>query len=169
MIIQQKSGNLNSLPAHHKTIDWLTLQWYETTKRILHKRTQNGIEITMKFLGENQQLTQGDILHQDAETIIAVDIEACDTIIISPQKMHEMAYVCYEIGNKHLPLFYEDDTLLVPYEAPLFKLLTAAGYPIKVEKRKLLNQLKTTVTPHTNNSNSTSLFSKIMQLTNPAE
>jgi urease accessory protein len=123
----------------------------------------------MKFLGENQQLTQGDILWQDDATIIAVDIEACDAIAFSPKTMNEMASVCYEIGNKHLPLFYENEVLLIPYEAPLFKLLTASGYPIKVEKRKLLHQLKTTVAAHSNNSNSTSLFSKIMQLTNPAE
>ena len=59
-----------------------------------------------------------------------------------------MASVCYEIGNKHLPLFYEDDELLLPYEAPLFQLLLAAGYDVKQGKRKLLDPLRTSVTPH---------------------
>jgi urease accessory protein len=78
--------------------------------------------------------------------------------------MFEMASVCYEIGNKHLPLFYEDECLLVPLDIPLMRLLSAQGYDVKEEKRKLLQPLKTTVSPH-GDSNS-SLFSKIMKLTN---
>jgi urease accessory protein len=75
-----------------------------------------------------------------------------------------MASVCYEIGNKHLPLFYEKDELLVPFEMPLFRLLSAQGYIIKQDKRKLLQPLKTTVAAHAHGNNS--LFSKIMQFTN---
>ncbi len=45
--------------------------------------------------------------------------------------------LCYEIGNRHLPLFYEGDDLLVPYEVPLYNLLQATGYELKVEERKL--------------------------------
>ena len=59
-----------------------------------------------------------------------------------------MASVCYEIGNKHLPLFYENDELLVPFELPLFRLLEAQGYDVRQEERKLLQPLKTTVSPH---------------------
>ena len=78
-----------------------------------------------------------------------------------------MASVCYEIGNKHLPLFYEADQLLVPFEMPLYKLLSAQGYIIIKEKRKLLKPLKTTVSPHSGGTND-SLFSKIMKLTAPS-
>ena len=78
--------------------------------------------------------------------------------------MFEMASVCYEIGNKHLPLFYEEESLLVPFDAPLMRLLQAQGYDISKEERKLLQPLKTTVAPHSDGNNS--LFSKIMKLTN---
>jgi len=78
-----------------------------------------------------------------------------------------MASVCYEIGNKHLPLFYQDEALLIPLDIPLLRLLTAQGYEVKEEKRKLLQALKTTVSPHGEAANET-LFSKIMKLTNPA-
>ncbi len=78
-----------------------------------------------------------------------------------------MASVCYEIGNKHLPLFYESDELLVPYEDPLFRLLAAGGFNPVREKRKLLQPLKTTVAAHGHNGGS-SLFSKILQLTTPS-
>ncbi len=167
MLIQKKIDNIKSNPVNDKQIDWLILEWFETNKRILHKKTRSGVEVVLKFLQENQQLTQGDILYKDESTIIAVDILECDVLIIHPKNMFEMASICYEIGNKHLPLFYENDELLIPFEQPIYKLLTAQGYDIQTGKRKLLQPLKTTVAPHS--SGSGTLFSKIMKLTTTNE
>lgn len=164
MIIPQKQGNINTVGTRNKKIDWLSLQWFETSKRILHKRTNAGTEISLKFLKENAALIEADILFEDEETIIAVEVIPCDCIVIKPTGMFEMASACYEIGNKHLPLFYENDELLVPYENPLYNLLLANGFQVKKEKRKLLQPLKTTVSPHSNEN--TSLFSRIMKLSN---
>jgi len=163
MLIQKKIGNIKTQPINDKQIDWLALQWFEVNKRILHKKTKAGVEVVLKFLQENQQLTQGDILYEDESKIIAVDILECDVLIIHPKNMFEMASICYEIGNKHLPLFYENDEVLIPFEQPIYKLLTAQGYTTQTGKRKLLQPLKTTVTPH--GSGSETLFSKIMKLT----
>lgn len=164
MLIQQKLGNVNSSSVN-KNIDWLELEWYEANKRILRKKTKAGREIVMKFLKENQNLTQGDIICEDAETIVAIDIQPCESIIIKPKDNFEVAAVCYEIGNKHLPLFFQADELLIAYEAPLFNLLISLGYEVKKEKRKLLNPLKTSVAAHSH-SGSETLFSKIMKLSN---
>jgi urease accessory protein len=163
MIITSKIGNIDSFLQDHKHIEWLHLEWYETAKRIMHKRTESGREVVLKFMGGAQQLTQGDILFQDEDTIVVVDIMPADTIVITPTNMYGMAAVCYEIGNKHLPLFYEDDAVLVPFEMPLFKLLIAQGYNVKQEQRKLLQPLKTTVSPHS--AGNGTIFSKIMKLT----
>jgi urease accessory protein len=167
MLIQTKSGNLSAINGHNRPVDWLWLEWYETHKRILRKRTQSGKELLLKFLQQDPALTYGDILYEDESTLIAVDIIPCDVIVIKPASMFEMAAVCYEIGNKHLPLFYEAEEVLAPFEQPLFRLLTAAGYTIYKDKRKLLHPLKTTVAPH-GHTGGTSLFTKIMQLTNPS-
>jgi len=74
MLVQQKSGNLQTYSVVHKTIEWLTLQWFETNKRIQIKHTDKGRELSLKFLNENPQLTQGDILFEDDNTIIAVEV-----------------------------------------------------------------------------------------------
>ena len=165
MIVKEKWGNINALDQHGKHVDWLALEWYEAAKRIMHKRTQAGREVVIKFLNEAQQLTQGDILFEDDETIVAVDILPTNAIVIQPVGMYEMASVCYEIGNKHLPLFYDSDAVLVPFDLPLFRLLTAQGYTVKQEERKLLQPLKTTVSPHGTGSNNETIFSKLMKLT----
>jgi urease accessory protein len=164
MLIQQKTGNLNALTVTHRHIDWLPLEWYETNKRILRKQTLAGNHLALKFLDKDPALAQGDILYEDHHSIIAVDILPCDVLIIRPASLFEMASVCYEIGNKHLPLFFEKEEVLVPFDMPLFRLLSTQGYVVKQDKRKLLYPLKTTVAPHGNNTSS--LFSKIMQLTN---
>ncbi len=169
MLIKEKTGNLNAVNINNRTVDWLNLEWYETQKRIMHKRSTAGTEVVMKFLNENPNLTQGDILFQDDNTLIAINIQPCEALIIRPKTMYEMACICYEIGNKHLPLFYLVNEVLVAFDASLFRLLASSGYKVEKGERKLINPLKTTVAAHGNGVNSETLFSKIMRLTNPQE
>lgn len=169
MLIKEKIGNLNSFNVGDRVIERVAIEWYEANKRILHKRTQLGREVVLKFMNETQNLTDDDILWVTETSVIVIDIQPCEAIIIKPSSMSEMAAFCYEIGNKHMPLFYCDNELLLPFEAPLFKLFTVAGYMPKRENRKLLNQLKTTVSPHANVENRQTLFSKILQLTTSSD
>ncbi len=168
MIIKEKAGNLSSFDVAHRSIERVSLEWFEVNKRILHKRTQAGREIVLKFMNEAQGLTHDDVLWSDETAVIVVDIKTDEAIVVKPTSMHQMAALCYEIGNKHLPLFYSNDEIMVPYEAPLFKLLSAAGYEPRKENKRLTNQLKTTVTPHDNSGSKPSLFTKILQLTTPS-
>ena len=163
MVVKEKIGNLELFAVNNRNIDYVLLDWFETNKRILHKKTIAGRDVSMKFLNENPQLTVGDIIYEDDFSLIAIDIKECDTIIIRPRSMHEMAAICYEIGNKHLPLFFQDDEVLVAYEAPLFKLLVAGGYVVEQANKKLLLPLRTSVVPH--GDGSPSLFNRIMKLT----
>ncbi|MES2776363.1 MAG: urease accessory protein UreE [Bacteroidota bacterium] len=158
MLITEKLLPLSYYEINSRSVDWLVLEWFETNKRILHKTTTSGREVTMKFLQANQNLAQDDVLYEDAETIIAVEIAACDAIVVKPKNGYEMAAICYEIGNRHVPLFFENNELLVPFEVPLFSVLQKAGYEVQEGKRKLLTPLKTTVLPHGGGS----LFSKDM-------
>lgn len=158
MQIKSKLGNLKDITIDNRIVDYISLEWHETDKRIWHRKTFSGRAISTKFLGENPHLTQGDILYMDDETIIAVDILPCYAIVIKPKSMFEMASICYEIGNKHLPLFYHEDEVLVAYDASLHQLLDIAGYQLVCETRKLLNPIKNTVAVHVNQNFGTSLF-----------
>jgi urease accessory protein len=168
MVITKKIGSIKDIDLNGRSIDYLELEWYETTKRILHKRTNAGKEIILKFLNQNKTLTEEDIVYEDGQSLIVIDIRPCEAIVIKPVTIYEMAYACYEVGNKHLPLFYEDGELLIPYEAPIFAMLQAADLrPLRVN-RKLRHPLKTTVSPH-NHIGSKSLFSRILQMTSSNE
>ena len=163
MVINQKIGNLKEVDIERRVIDWLPIEWYETSKRILHKKTVSGMELSLKFLKENPNLSQDDVIYKDENHVIAIDIKACEVIEVKPNSMYDMAVLCYEIGNKHLPLFYEEGMLMMPFEEPLYRWLLASGFNPKKQTKKLLHQLKTSVTQQ---RHSGSLFSKILQLTN---
>jgi urease accessory protein len=169
MVIRQKVGNISALDLGGRHIDPVAIEWHEANKRILTKKTKSGREILMKFLGEGPALSEGDVLWQDEKDIIVVEISCCEAIVVRPTSTYQMAAACYEIGNRHLPLFYNAGEILVPFEAPLFKLLVAGGYHPARETRKLLQAIKTTVSPHREAGNKQSLFSKILQLTTSAD
>ncbi|MEO8413184.1 MAG: urease accessory protein UreE [Ginsengibacter sp.] len=164
MLIRGKSGNIKTASIINKNIDILRIEWYEATRRILHKQTDSGIAVTLKFLNENPNLKDGDILHEDENSIIAVHIIPCECIVMSPGTIITASSLCYEIGNRHLPLFYEEGDLLVPYDIPLFNLLEASGYQPVIELRKLSNAFKTSVLPHVQVADTGSLFTKISKL-----
>lgn len=164
MLITEKYGNIYSSAICNKNIDLLRIEWHEARRRILHKTTKSGISLTLKFLNENPNFKEGDILWQDEKSIIVVEIIPVECIVFMPDSVIAAAALCYEIGNRHLPLFYEDSDLLVPYDVPLYNLLKASGYIMRVEKRKLNHAFKTTVLPHLQVSGNGSMTGKILQL-----
>jgi urease accessory protein len=167
MLIQKKTGHIDTLDLGNRSLDWLQLEWFEAGKRILRRKSKSGRELALKFLAEHNGLTQGDIIYEDEHSVIAIEILPCECIVVKPGDMFEMASACYEIGNKHLPLYFEANYLLVPFEMPLYKLLTAQGYTVSIESRKLLQPLKTTVAPHGHGNES--LFTRIMKMTHSNE
>ncbi|EGV42536.1 urease accessory protein UreE [Bizionia argentinensis JUB59] len=165
MICKEVIGNIESYSIAIKDKDVLSLEWFETTKRIMRKKTEANNEIVIKFLKEGTRLKEGDILYEDDEKVVIVNILPCDAIQVTPRSIYEMGTVCYEIGNKHLPLFIQGDNVLIPYEKPLERLLVASGYEVTKTHCKLLNMLKANVAPHQHGRTGGSLFSKILELT----
>lgn len=162
MIIEDIPGNID---IGNRQTDLLQLEWYETSRRIQRRNTAGGREIALRLLKQGQRLQQGDVLYMDETTAVVVDILPCEAIVVTPASMLEMGTVCYEIGNKHLPIFIQDNEVLIPWEEPLFRWLEAAGYkPVKA-MRKLTIMLRSNVAPHNHGGGGSTLFQKIMNLT----
>ena len=164
MLIKEKQGNLSTVPINNRDIDWLCIEWYEAKKRLMHKQTSSGLTVSTKFLQDNPDLKEGDILWMDEKTVIVIEIKTCKCIVITPGNIMNASAVCYEIGNKHLPLFYEGQDLLVPYDEPLYHLLKRS-FTVSVQDRKLINALKTSVLPHISTRNN--IFNDL-QITTPS-
>lgn len=167
MVIEQILGSLKNIEIANRRIELIQIEWFEANKRIQRRKTNEGTEVAIRFMKEGQHLHQDDVLYMDEDRIIAVDILPCDAIQVTPHSMTEMGSVAYEIGNKHLPVFIQDDLILIPYEEPIFKWLNASGYHTEKVHKKLLNIVNVSVQPHSHghsHGEGSSIFSKIMGL-----
>ncbi len=164
ILVNQIMGNRADKELDGREVDLLEIEWFESTKRIQRKTTAQGQEIAIRFMREGQRLRQDDILYMDNRKVILVYIKPCDAIVLSPANMLEMGTVCYEIGNKHMPLFIENDQVMMPFEHPMFRWLEASGYRPEKQFRQLLNLLKSNVEPHGHGGSENSLFNKIINL-----
>ncbi len=167
MIIENILGNIKSMSIDNREIDFLRIEWFETNKRIQRKKTDQETEFAIRFLKEGQRLHQGDILFMNDTTAVIIDINPTDAISIVPRSIYEMGSVCYEIGNKHLPLFIQNDHVLLPFEDPIFRWLIASGYQVEKVETRLLEMLNSNVQPH--GPSGSSLFTKILGLVSNAE
>lgn len=122
--------------------DVVALEWYEADRRVLRKTTESGRDIAFRLLREGQRLQHGDLVYANDKIAIFVEIKRSEVIVLSPATLPDMARACYEIGNKHSPLFLDGDELLLPYDKPMFLWLEAAGFEPKEDSRRLSHALR---------------------------
>ena len=135
------------LPEFHtsgKTIESVDIEGHEAFKKIHKKTTDHGTELGIRMDDSilTRGLYQGDVLYADDEKIIAVNTPPCEVIrgSLTPGHEKQAAKVCYEIGNRHAPLFWGDkeNTFITIYNEPMMAMLEKL-HGVKAEKtvRKL--------------------------------
>ena len=150
ILIEKVIGNLTDTATDHLLIDFLDLDWFDTGKTTLRKRTRAGQEVGIRK--DSVPLEDGDILYIHQERAIVVNIIPCECIVFKPSNFKDMGTVCFEIGNKHIPIFINEAAeVLVEFENPLYRLLERSGYAPRREVRKLLKTHALRVRRHGNN------------------
>ena len=118
-------------------VDYLQLEWFDTTKKIIRAITVGGREIGFKNL-TNRHLSDGDVLYRDEKIgfCIVVKILPCSCLVFRAIGPKQMAYACFEIGNRHVPVFINGkQEVITAFEKPLFDLLSRRGLEPKIETR----------------------------------
>jgi urease accessory protein len=141
VIVTKAKGHLDDLTLPSKDIDWLELEWEELNKRILRKPTVSGVDVAIK-LEEGESLHYGDVLHEDADTLIVIRTKRENAFVIRPKTMREMGEVAFKIGNRHTPCIIEDDEILVRYDHTLEELLDEVGVAHEKAERRFKTPLK---------------------------
>lgn len=137
-------GNTQTDPQRFDglTPDYLELDWYDLDKGILRRTTVQGREIGIKNL-KAIPLRTGDVLFHDADLCVSVRVLPCLCLFIHPRNSLEMAKICFDIGNRHLPIVIKSAReVRVAYEAPLHRLFERQGYEVK-ETEAVLEQTQT--------------------------
>jgi len=152
ILVEKVLGNLANTSPESRSVDLLDVDWFDTGKTTLRKRTRAGQEVGIRK--NTIPLEDGDILYMDAERVIAVNILPCECIVFKPRNFREMGTICFEIGNKHIPIFInEENEVSVEFERPLYALLERYGYQPRKEVRKLLKTHALVVRRHENKYN----------------
>ena len=114
MLCEQIYGKLSEADTAGKTVEYVDMEWHEAFKKIHRKTTDKGREIGIRMDDSvlSRGLLQDDVIYVDDELVIAVNTPPCEVIEISFEKGYAFmaAKVCYEIGNRHAPLFWETHT-----------------------------------------------------------
>lgn len=125
-----------------REIDFLELDWFDVEKRVIRAVTIGKREIGFRNFAD-RLLEDGDVLVDDGATCIALRILPCKSLVIKPRDAREMAIVCFEIGNRHLPMTIDDKAcLVVAYESPLHELLKRGNYVVEISD-KVISQAQT--------------------------
>ncbi|MBB5265888.1 urease accessory protein [Catenibacillus scindens] len=142
MLCEKILGRLSDFSTEGKSIEYVEIEWHEAFKKIHKKVTDQGTEVGIRLDDSvlTRGLYEGDVLYADNEKIVAVHTPPCDVIYIAvrPDHLFMTAKVCYEIGNRHAPLFYgeEENTFITPYNEPMIAMLSKM-HGICVERKTM--------------------------------
>lgn len=116
-------------PEDRPVIDVLSLEWFETSKTILKKKTKGGLDVAIRKDSASNPLNDGDIIYTDGRLAVMVEILPCECLVVTLAGFREMAAVCHEIGNRHIPVYIAGDAEIVTeFEYPLYHVLVKKGY-----------------------------------------
>lgn len=146
-----------------KELDFFEIEWYESDKRILRKKTTKGVDIAIKRSIPLQPLLNNDILICEGQSAVLIAVKPCECIVVFPRNAMEIGTVCYDIGNKHIPVSLTEKEIVLPYDKPAFCLLEKNGFELKVETRIFTNQLRHNIPQHAHQPDS--FIDKLIKLT----
>lgn len=132
IIVEKIVTTQNELsPSEH---DIVSLNWEARQKCRQRLRTEAGRELGLA-LPTGTRLSPGDVLYQDADVEIVVEGEPEKVFVLRLEKREAFGLACYQIGNLHRPIGFDDGAILVPYEPVIEKQLTRLGFTYTVEER----------------------------------
>lgn len=155
MICEKILGMLDELDVAGKTVEYVEIEWHEAFKKIHKKTTDTGREVGIRM--DDSVLTEGlydgKVIYMDDGLVIAVHTLPCEVIRVTVKPDHRFmaAKVCYEIGNRHAPLFYGEDeyTFITPYNEPMLQMLSGLhGVEAEKEMRKLAFDKRVSASVH---------------------
>ena len=129
MLCEKILGRADQTDLSGRQLDYVNIEWFEAFRKIHKKVTDKGEEVGIRLDDTvlSRGLYEGDILYLDKERALVVHTPKCMVIRVKVDENHPhmAAKVCYEIGNRHAPLFYgeEENTFITPYNEPMYLML----------------------------------------------
>ncbi len=126
-------GNLASFDVAGRTLEHVSVRSDDLAKRILRLRTSRG-EIGLRFAGETR-LHDGDVIYADDTLVAAVMIDADDVLVLRPSSIGAAIRIAHALGNRHLPIHSDDESIVVRFDPLLEALAAEHGVAVSRERR----------------------------------
>ncbi|MEH7179219.1 urease accessory protein UreE [Neobacillus vireti] len=139
MLIERVETNIEHMEKEEiirRHIEKVYLESDHLVKRIQRVTSDHGREIGIRLKGP-RDLVAGDVLYMDDKNMIVIDVVADDLLVITPRSIKEMGTIAHQLGNRHLPAQFEDDSMMVQYDYLVEELLNELEIPYQREKRKV--------------------------------
>jgi urease accessory protein len=114
--------------------DSVSLTWEGRQKCRGRLFTRVGRQIGLA-LPTGTVLQPGDVLYRDAQFELVVEGALEEVFVLRAETREAFGLICYQIGNLHRPIGFQEDDILVPYEPVLEKQLDRLGYTYTIEER----------------------------------
>ena len=158
MICEKLLGKIQDSEFSNKKVDYVDFDWDEAFKRLHRKTSREGVDIGINLDDSilTRGLTQADVLAVEGDYVLAVNFKECEAVKITVEEgnLFAIAKTCYEIGNRHAPLFRgeNDRTFLTPYNGPMLSMierLSGVSAEVVVAKFDFDSRISASVHSHT--------------------
>ncbi len=124
MILDEILGNIRDKKTQKEVIK-IKFEWFELEKKRVSKIAEDGVSVGVCI---NEVLSEGDIIGETENSVYICEVNPTEVIKIYVKSMKDMGKLCFEIGNRHLPLKIEDEFVSVPYDHPTYEYLLKLGF-----------------------------------------
>lgn len=123
--------------SNYLDLDLLVIDWYEVNKAVLSRETRDGRFVRLHRTA-GAAFEDGEVVYSSPEFAIQIHIRPCACIVLKSTDLNTIGHFCFDVGNRHLPLFCFDDELALAYDGQLYPALKGKyGNDIAIEMRTL--------------------------------
>jgi urease accessory protein len=123
--IEALVGNLADFPVGARALERVPLASSAMLRRVLRLPSSIG-DLGLMFEDE-QRLRDGDILVADDARVIAVQVVPDEILVAYPASIAQAVEVAHALGNRHIPIIREGDSIVAGYVPALEDLLQTLG------------------------------------------
>lgn len=117
-------------------VDKVKLDHHEMNKSHQKVVSEKGTVIGIS-LDSKQVLSHGSVLYKDDDRIILVEGKDEDVFVIEPKGEMEWGMTCFNLGNLHCMVYFDNNLILVPYDPVLERTIKKLHVNFKHERRML--------------------------------
>ena len=144
--IESLLGNLRDFPVGTRTIERVPVASSAMTRRLLRLPSSAGdLGITFE---DGMRVRDGDVLVADDANVIAIEVVPDDVLVAYPASIAEAVDVAHALGNRHVPVIRDGDTIVIGYADALETVLARSGVRYERTARVLEHPFVHAHAPH---------------------